>query len=167
MSDNLPPAPPPPPDSPDQPSYGQQPGYGQPGQPYGQRPDYGYPQYPAGGDLYGSPQREAEVQLDVHGLRPQQRWTVLIRLILAIPQLIILYFLWLAGFFVLIVGWFAALFTGQLPEGIRGFLIGILRYQVRVPAYLFLRVDENPPFPFFAAPTYPIQIEVPAPTRLN
>jgi hypothetical protein len=167
MSDNLPPAPPPPPDSPDQPSYGQQPGYGQPGQPYGQRPDYGYPQYPAGGDLYGSPQREAEVQLDVHGLRPQQRWTVLIRLILAIPQLIILYFLWLAGFFVLIVGWFAALFTGLLPEGIRGFLIGILRYQVRVHGYLFLLVDEYPPFAFFDAPTYPIQIEVPAPTRLN
>lgn len=161
MSENLPPAPPPPP--PDfQPPYGQQ-----PGQPYGQHPGYGYPQYPAGGDLYGSPQREAELQLDAHGLRPQQRWTVLIRLILAIPQLIILYFLWVAGFFVLVVGWFAALFTGQLPEGIRDFLIGILRYQVRVHGYLFLLVDEYPPFVFFDAPDYPIQIEVPPPTRLN
>jgi len=166
MSDNPPPAPPPP-GSPDEP-YGQQPGYGQPGQqPYGQHPGYGYPQYPGGGDVYGHPQLEAEVQLDVHGLRPQQRWTVLIRLILAIPQLIVLYLLWVAGFFVLIVGWFAALFTGRLPEGIRNFLIGILGYQVRVHGYLLLLVDEYPPFAFFDAPGYPIQIEVPAPTRLN
>ncbi|MFL6115691.1 MAG: DUF4389 domain-containing protein [Catenulispora sp.] len=172
MSDNLPPAPPPPPDSPDQPPYGQPPGYGQPppygqpGQPYG-RHGYDYPQYPGGGDVYGSPQLEAQVQLDVRGLRPQERWTVLIRLILAIPQLIILYLLWVAGFFVLIVGWFAALFTGRLPDGIRGFLIGLLRYQVRVHGYLLLLVDEYPPFAFFDAPDYPIQIEVPPPARLN
>uniref|UniRef100_UPI0018924CCB DUF4389 domain-containing protein n=1 Tax=Catenulispora rubra TaxID=280293 RepID=UPI0018924CCB len=159
------------------PPYGQQPPpYGQPQQPYGhpygqqqgQQQGYPqYPQYPGGGDPYAGLQREPEVQLDVHGLRPQKRWTVLIRLILAIPQLIILYFLLLAGFFVLIVGWFAALFTGRLPAGIRDFLIGILKYQVRVHGYLFLLVDEYPPFAFFEAPGYPIQMDVPEATRLN
>jgi hypothetical protein len=92
---------------------------------------------------------------------------VLIRFILAIPQIIILYFLLIAGFFVVIVGWFAALFTGRLPIGIRDFLIGILQYQVRVHGYLLLLVDEYPPFAFFEAPGYPIQVEVPEPTRLN
>ncbi|GAA1960442.1 DUF4389 domain-containing protein [Catenulispora subtropica] len=164
MSDQLPPAPPPPPDSPNQPPYGQPP-YGQPGNPYGQQP--GYPRYPGGGDPYAGMRIEPQLQLDVHGLRDQKRWTVLIRLILAIPQLIIAYFLMVAGFFVIIVGWFAALFTGRLPEGIRDFLIGVLRYQVRVHGYVLLLVDEYPPFMFFDAPGYPIQIEVPAATALN
>ncbi|NUR58896.1 MAG: DUF4389 domain-containing protein [Catenulispora sp.] len=158
MSDQLPPAPPPPPDSPDQPPYGQPP-YGQPGNPYGADP--------YGTGPYGAAQMEPRVQLDVHGLRPQRRWTVLIRLILAIPQIIVLYLLFLAGFFVVIVGWFAALFTGHLPTGIREFLIGILKYQVRVHGYLLLLVDEYPPFAFFDAPDYPIQVEVPPATRLN
>lgn len=131
-------------------------------QPYSQ-----YPQYPGGGDLYGELRREPEVQIDVQGPRPQRRWTVLIRLILAIPQLIVLYFLLLAGFFVLIVGWFAALFTGRLPLGVRDFLIGVLKYQVRVHGYLLLLVDEYPPFAFFEAPEYPIQTEIPEATRLN
>ena len=169
MSDQLPPAPPPPPENSNQPPYGQPPPYGQQpyGHPYGQQGYPQYPQYPGGGNLYGELQREPEVQIDVQGLRPQKRWTVLIRLILAIPQVIILYFLLLAGFFVLIVGWFAALFTGRLPVGIREFLIGILKYQVRIHGYLFLLVDEYPPFAFFEAPGYPIQLEVPEATRLN
>ncbi|MBS2536974.1 DUF4389 domain-containing protein [Catenulispora sp. NF23] len=145
-----------------QPPYGQQP-YGQP--PYGQQ--QGYPQYPGGADPYGQMVREPEVQIDVHGLRPQKRWTVLIRLILAIPQLIVMFFLGLAGLVVLIIGWFAALFTGQLPTGMREFLIGILQYQTRVYGYLYLMVDEYPPFAFFEAPGYPIQVDVPPPTRLN
>ena len=182
----VPPAPPPPPEDPEaaalwaaasvRPAPGQQPPYGQPppgqqqppyGQPYGQQGYSQYPQYPGGSDVYGELRREPEVQMDVQGLRPQRRWTVLIRLILAIPQLIILYLLLVAGFFVLIVGWFAALFTGRLPIGIRDFLIGILKYQVRVHGYLFLLVDEYPPFVFFEAPGYPIQAEVPEATRLN
>jgi hypothetical protein len=172
MSDQLPPAPPPPPEQPNQPPnqppYGQPPygqPYGQPGSPYGQQP--GYPQYPYGNDPYGVPQVEPVVQLDVHGLRPQRRWTVLIRLILVIPQAIIMYLLLLAGFFVAIAGWFAALFTGQLPAGIRDFLIGVLQYHVRVTGYTLLLVDEYPPFAFFDAPNYPIQVEVPPATQLN
>lgn len=179
MSDQLPP---PPPEDPDQPRYGRQPPYGQQPPnaqqpPYGQQagqPPYGqqqgypqYPQYPGGGNVYGELRREPEVQIDVNGLRPQRLWTIAIRLILAIPQLIVLYLLLVAGFFVVIVGWFAALFTGTLPTGIRDFLIGVLKYQVRVHGYLFLLVDEYPPFAFFEAPGYPIQTEIPEATRLN
>ena len=179
MSD-LPPAPPPPPEDPNQPPHGQQPPYGQQppsgqqppyqqpyGHPYGQQGYPQYPQYPRGGDPYAGLQREPEVQVDVHGLRPQRRWTVFLRLILIIPQAIILAFLSLAGFFVAIVGWFAALFTGRLPAGIRDFLIGLLKYQARIYGYLYLLVDEYPPFVFFEAPDYPIQVEVPEATRLN
>jgi len=178
MSDQLPPAPPPPPEDPSQPPYGQPsqpsqpPPYGQPSQPYehpyGQRPGPGYPQYPQyPGGGYAGLVREPEVQLDVYGPRKQRRWTVLIRAILAIPQVIILYFLMIAGFFMVIVGWFAALFTGRLPAGIRDFLIGVLTYQVRVHGYLLLLVDEYPPFAFFDAPDYPIQLEAPPATPLN
>jgi hypothetical protein len=92
---------------------------------------------------------------------------VFLRLILIIPQAIILAFLSLAGLFIAIVGWFAALFTGRLPTGIRDYLIGLLKYQTRVYGYVYLLVDEYPPFAFFEAPDYPIQLEVPEATRLN
>ena len=52
----------------------------------------------------------------VHGTRPQRRATVIFRIILAIPQFIVLFFLGIAAFFVSMIGWFAALFTGRLPE---------------------------------------------------
>jgi len=66
-----------------------------------------------------------------------------------------------------IVGWFAALFTGRLPDGIRDFLPGVVEYQTRVHGYMLLLVDEYPPFAFFDAPEYPIQVDIPPPTRLN
>ena len=49
------------------------------------------------------------------GTAPQGRLTVGFRIILAIPQFIVLYFLFIAVFFVAVIGWFAALFTGRLP----------------------------------------------------
>ena len=38
------------------------------------------------------------------------------------------------------------LFTGEYPEGIRAFLIGVYRYGLRVEAYVGLLTDDYPPF---------------------
>jgi hypothetical protein len=78
------------------------------------------------------------------------RLTVAFRLLLALPQFIFLYVLTLVGSLVLIVGWFAALFLGRLPDGIADFLGQIVRYAVRVSAYVLLLTDRYPPFQFSA-----------------
>jgi hypothetical protein len=100
-------------------------------------------------------------QLDVEGPRPQGRWTVLLRWLLAVPHFVILVFYGIAAFFVTIVGWFAALFTGRLPDGIGYFLAGFLAYETRVFSYATLLVGEYPPFELGVhAPGYPVSIEL-------
>ena len=97
----------------------------------------------------------------------RDRATAAVRLILAIPQYVVLFFLHLAALVVAIVGWFAALATGRLPDSIREFLIGVVRWDARVQAYLLLLTDEYPPFSLQPEEQYPVQVAVPPPTDLN
>ncbi len=89
----------------------------------------------------------------------QNRLTVLVRIILAIPHLIVLWALGIATEIVVIICWFAALFLGRLPEGLAGFISGYLRWLLRVQAYLFLLTDRYPPFELGPA-DYPVQLEL-------
>ena len=52
----------------------------------------------------------------------------------------------IATYFVVIAAFFAVLFTGRWPEGMRRFVIGSLRLGTRVSAYGYLLVDDYPPF---------------------
>lgn len=75
------------------------------------------------------------------------RWLPLVKWFLAIPHYIVLFFLWIAAVVVVIVAWFAILFTGRYPKGIFDFVEGVLRWQNRVVAYaLVLVTDSYPPF---------------------
>jgi len=80
------------------------------------------------------------------------RWSVAFRLFLVIPHIIVLIFLGIAQFIVSVIAWFAILFTGQYPEGLWDFTVGVSRWQARVMAYLCLFVDEYPPFRLSAEP---------------
>lgn len=86
------------------------------------------------------------VEMWYAGTAAQNRWTVAFRFILAIPQFIVLDLLFIAFFFVVVIGWFAALFTGRLPEWAHTFLGGVIRWYARVGAYVFLLTDRYPPF---------------------
>jgi hypothetical protein len=79
-------------------------------------------------------------------IEDRNRWTVGFRLILAIPHLIALAVLAIALLVVAIIGFFAVLFTGQWPTGLRNFALGVGRWWLRVQAYLLLLTDEYPPF---------------------
>lgn len=79
-------------------------------------------------------------------LTGRNRLTVAFRIILAIPAVIVFSVVVLAAYLAYIVGWFAVLFTGQMPEGIARFLIGTGRWGTRVQAYLLLLTDQYPPF---------------------
>jgi hypothetical protein len=75
----------------------------------------------------------------------QNRWTVLFRLILAVPALILS-----SGFSALlgvaaILGWFASLATGEMPLGLRNAGAFALRYTAQTSAYLLL---VSPAYPY-------------------
>jgi hypothetical protein len=80
------------------------------------------------------------------GTAPQSRVTVVFRIILAIPQFIVLFFVGIAALVVAIIGWFAALVTGELPEFAHTFLGGVIRWEIRVNGYMLLLTDSYPPF---------------------
>lgn len=77
---------------------------------------------------------------------PRDRLTVAFRPILAIPQLVAVWALGVAWGITSIIAWFAILFTGRYPEALYRFGVNVLRWSVRVEAYLLLLRDEYPPF---------------------
>ncbi len=79
-------------------------------------------------------------------LEDRNRVTVGFRLILAIPQLIVVAILGIAAIVVLLIALFAVLFTGRWPEGLRTFIVGYMRWVTRVEAYVGLLTDRYPPF---------------------
>jgi hypothetical protein len=94
----------------------------------------------------------------------RSRLTVFFRLLLAIPHLF-WFFLWgIAAFFVAIVGWFAALIKGQLPDGMHGFQASYQVYTTRLYSYMNLLANPYPPFHGGPA-DYPVNLSVPGPER--
>jgi hypothetical protein len=74
------------------------------------------------------------------------RWKPLYKWFLAIPHLFVLAALVIVGVLGIIGGFFAVLFTGQYPEGIRDFLVSSYRYALRVESYVGFLTDRYPPF---------------------
>jgi hypothetical protein len=107
----------------------------------------------------------APVLVAFAGSAPQSRLTVLFRIFMVIPQLVVLWLLGIAAMVVTIIGWFGALFTGRLPVFAADFLTGYLRWLTRVYAYLYLLTDVYPPFSLDDA-DYPVRVAV-MPGRLN
>lgn len=76
----------------------------------------------------------------------RNRLTVLVRIFLGIPHLIVLVFLIIAWWLTAVVAWLLILVTGEYPRGLYDFGVGVLRWLLRVQAYMLLMVDEYPPF---------------------
>lgn len=75
------------------------------------------------------------------------RWLPLVKWFLAIPHYIVLYFLYIAVCFVVIIAWFAILFTGRYPKSLFDFVVGVQRWTARVIGYAILMItDRYPPF---------------------
>jgi Domain of unknown function (DUF4389) len=93
----------------------------------------------------------------------RNRLTVFFRILLVIPHFIWLALWGIANAVVLILSWFAALFTGRVPIGFHDFMARYLRYQTHVVAYVQLAADPYPPFD--GSSTYPIDLEVAPPVE--
>src|SRR6266704_4644878 len=75
------------------------------------------------------------------------RWLPLVKWFLAIPHYIVLFLLYIAMVVVVIIAWFAILFTGRYPRSLFNFVEGVIRWYNRVAGYAFILVtDRYPPF---------------------
>jgi hypothetical protein len=100
------------------------------------------------------------VRFQADYVEKRSRLTTFFRLLLAIPHIIFLYFYGLAAGVVVIIAWFALLFTGRYPQGMYDFVAGALRYSTRVYGYGCLLTDPYPPFSGDPATPYPVDLAI-------
>jgi hypothetical protein len=77
---------------------------------------------------------------------PADRLTTGLRIIWAIPALLILMVLAIAAAVVTLVCWFAIVITGRMPQGMFAFLLKVTRYIAQTNAYTLLMTDTYPKY---------------------
>ena len=90
--------------------------------------------------------REGSYPVDVTIAPPerQRRLGVLLRLVLAVPALLLSYaYAWVL-FVVAFLAWVVALVLGRVPHGLRDLGVSALRYQTQITAYLLLLTSRYP-----------------------
>jgi hypothetical protein len=101
-------------------------------------------------DRYPSTDEDQGVHVEIdypEAQRDLNRWLPLVKWLLAIPHYVVLFFLVAAAFAVVLIAWFAILFTGRYPAGLFDFVEGVFRWGARVQGYAFMLVtDRYPPF---------------------
>ncbi len=101
-------------------------------------------------DEYPSTEDEQSVRLELDypdAERDLNRWLPLVKWLAAIPHYVVLIFLLVVALIAVVIAWFAILFTGSFPRGLFNFVVGVMRWGLRVEAYAFLLVtDRYPPF---------------------
>jgi hypothetical protein len=101
---------------------------------------------------YPSTDEEQAVHIDIaypDATKDLSRGLPLIKWLLALPHVIVLAFLNIVLVVCTIIAWFAILATGKYPRGIFDFVVGVMRWDLRVTAYAVLMVtDAYPPFGF-------------------
>ncbi len=84
------------------------------------------------------------MDLQIDGPQEQNRLGILFRLLLAIPAFLLAYVLRLLMNVLAFVGWFYALFTGRMSEGIESLGAYALRYEAQTFGYAFLLTGRYP-----------------------
>ncbi len=111
------------------------------------------------------PETPHEVRLVVHDDLERRRLTVLLRIVLVLPQLVWASLYGAAAFTLAFVVWLAVLVERQAPGSLHRFLASYTRYTVHLTAYVCLAAD---PYPgFTGGKPYPVDVEIdpPAPQR--
>jgi len=101
-------------------------------------------------DRYPSTDEEQSIHIEIRYPNVQKDLKAglsLVKWFLAIPHYICLIGLVIGAVVVVIIAWFAILFTGRYPQGLFNYVVGVMRWGLRVDAYAFLLVtDIYPPF---------------------
>jgi len=101
-----------------------------------------YDEYPAFGTAPGPVPVTTSITMD----DPANRLTCALRIIWAIPALIISALIGIAVYVVAIISWFAIVITGKHPRGMWDFTLKGLKYAMQTNAYAFLLTDEYPKY---------------------
>jgi len=88
------------------------------------------------------------------------RWTTFFRLILAIPWLIVALFWGILFAFTHLFAWVAVVILGRYPQWLYEFNSGVVRFSIRVSAWMYLQTDAWPPFGLNDDPSYPIRVNI-------
>lgn len=86
------------------------------------------------------------VDVEIAPAVAQSRLTILFRLILGIPAMIVTSVLQQVAWIVAFLAWFYALFTGRMSKGMRDLQVYCLRYQAQTYGYLLLLTQRYPSF---------------------
>jgi hypothetical protein len=84
------------------------------------------------------------VDLAIDGPQPQHRLVTFFRLLLGLPALLVASCLGFALYVVAFLGWFAALVTGRMPNGLAGLGRWALGYTAQMYGYLLFLTDRYP-----------------------
>lgn len=104
-----------------------------------------------------------EIDLDLPDPAPQRRARTLVRLLLAVPAMIVANALGAVLWVVAFLGWWYGLVRGRMPEGLRNLGAMCLRYNGQVYAYLLLVTDAYP----YAAPVLRDRPRAPVPEPIE
>jgi Domain of unknown function (DUF4389) len=99
--------------------------------------------YPSFG---GSPDPAYPVRMEFVPLERYSRLKTLVRIILAIPILIVRYVMGILLEIGAIAAWFVILITGKLPRGLFDLMVLANSYTARSDAYIYLLSETYPPF---------------------
>jgi len=113
-----------------------------------------------------SPAPSYPLRYDVQYPERLSRLLIFVKWLLAIPHVIILYFLALIAYLLVFLAFFAILFTGKYPRGMFDFVANFLRWNANVGAYTGLLRDEYPPFSWDPG-KYPVTLEADYPESLS
>ncbi len=99
---------------------------------------------------YPSTDEEQKVHLEIPYPDVEKelgRGMPLIKWLLVLPHVIVLAVLYIAAVVCVIIAWFAILFTEKYPVELFNFVVGVMRWSIRVFAYsVLLTTDIYPPF---------------------
>jgi len=101
-------------------------------------------------DDYPSTDEEQAVHVQIHYPDVEKelnQWLPLVKWLLVIPHFIVLCFIMVGVIICTLLAWLTILFSGSYPKSMFDFVVGCLRWILRVDAYaILLTTDEYPPF---------------------
>ncbi len=108
------------------------------------------------------PEPDHPIRLVVHDDLKRWRLTVALRLLLALPHLLVLGLWQYVAAPVVLVNWAITLVRGRPSSGVHAWTARLVRYQTHVYAYVLLVADPYPGFRGWEG-TYPVDLEVAPP----
>jgi len=104
-----------------------------------------------GNPAFGLDGNDENTLIEIERPEKSNRGTVLLRVFFGafyvfLPHLICLLFLSIGAAFVRLIAFWAVLITGKYPQGMHDYMVGLMRWQFRINAYMSYMSDLYPPF---------------------